>query len=66
MKSSKTLYLSSKLRCMFVRFDIFASSMHKVKLDDFFNTWHVLISEGNLAGIPMLKIFTEKNLVFRT
>ena len=34
--------------------------MHKMKLGDFFKTWHFLISECNLAGLPMLKILTEK------
>ena len=32
-----------------------------MKLGDFFfETWHFLISECNLAGFPMLKILTEK------
>ena len=34
--------------------------MHKRILDDFFNTGVFLISECNLAGLPMLKILTEK------
>ena len=34
--------------------------MHKMKLGDFFETCHFLISEYKLAGFPMLKILTEK------
>ena len=34
--------------------------MHKMKLGDFFKTWHFLISECNLAGFLMLKTLTEK------
>ena len=41
MKSNETLYLFSKLRCIFVSFDVFACWMHKMKLDNFF--WYLTV-----------------------
>ena len=64
MKSNETLFLSCKLRCIFVRIKIFATWMHKVKLDFFFNIGYFWISECNLAGFPMLKKLTKKYVEF--